>query len=869
MSKHIDCPNCGHRTADSSAEFCTRCGSYLSLDASSLWSVSEVGEGEDDGERTDVVVRPASGSTEEERDMAPETVPVPDPATDPDEQSGTEAAAEGKTDQDQGEPTTSRYLILFRSPDPDLDAPELGPFAGIGMMGWKWDQGPVMGMVPGAAPAVGQMPEPQVSQQPIQQQVPQPVPRQSDSDWGGRFEPRPFPVQQALGLDPSEIADQLAVAGQPPTPGQPPTLSQYASPDQTVAPSHPASIDLPADPLIPSPAPQDPTAAGPDQLTAPTLQVAPTVRAGPTDSQNGIGRGISQRKLLILILAALLLLTVVGYIIYDLFFRQDRVGTGTSEIPEAVSDDVSVDSADETTEHISDIWVKKAEGDRSEDGEAETSNGIICYKKHRIDPIPVLRPLFFDEKTPVIDRSSKKYGYAGPDGDLSISAQYDEALSFGGGDLAIVRNTSDDESGRGYQSYLYINTKGKVQATSTQPNFVVDGRLVLTEGDPTAPDPVYVGATASGGIIIKDGQSDAPKTVRDKLGDSPAKAITKKLGLSPQYDQKSADPWNARDLTQGMYQISFQVGDKRYTGLYNNVSIELLAAIKQKKDARDRFIYDPINDHLILEREVEGKIDRTFFDREGKSLLSTKEAGLDLVSSYPDLSGHYWLIGTGQEQAGDKGKDDSSLKGTRLVSPEFLAQVVVDPIHGSYPMDRIDENVVVEVMGADMKTVQIGKGFLPLRSYGASFTPYEDIVCVTNAKETWYIHQDGKPLNDQSYKKAYPFSPIGLAYVETKDGRHGYIDRTGEMVLEIGDAIGSTFFDDGLAIIQMKNGREGVIDIHGKWVIEPQNAYIFSASRSLRTEEGLISKCDPSFNLISYLNSIKRQKKGGPSWGIK
>lgn len=113
------------------------------------------------------------------------------------------------------------------------------------------------------------------------------------------------------------------------------------------------------------------------------------------------------------------------------------------------------------------------------------------------------------------------------------------------------------------------------------------------------------------------------------------------------------------------------------------------------------------------------------------------------------------------------------------------------------------------------------------------------LVQDVNQKDKYVIEQNGKMAFAMSYEKIYEFSE-GLARVQNKEGKYGYVDRKGNLCIsfQFDDA---EPFSNGLAVIAV-GGKYGYIDKNGEFFIEPN--YVLSRSFSenlaeVKTENGL------------------------------
>ena len=85
---------------------------------------------------------------------------------------------------------------------------------------------------------------------------------------------------------------------------------------------------------------------------------------------------------------------------------------------------------------------------------------------------------------------------------------------------------------------------------------------------------------------------------------------------------------------------------------------------------------------------------------------------------------------------------------------------------------------------------------------------------------------------------------------------HQYIDREGNVVIDLKENHGSMFFDDGYAIVRSPNGSEGVIDTRGEWIIPLQDEVSFIAVNAILKDEEAISENNPAYNYYKYQADI-------------
>jgi len=96
----------------------------------------------------------------------------------------------------------------------------------------------------------------------------------------------------------------------------------------------------------------------------------------------------------------------------------------------------------------------------------------------------------------------------------------------------------------------------------------------------------------------------------------------------------------------------------------------------------------------------------------------------------------------------------------------------------------------------------------------------DNIALVANADKYGYIDEKGKFLINPQYKYASDFSE-GLAAVVPENGKIKYIDKKGEIKIELKDAEFAGNFHNGLAKVKI-NDQWGFIDNTGKIIINPQ-----------------------------------------------
>lgn len=139
-----------------------------------------------------------------------------------------------------------------------------------------------------------------------------------------------------------------------------------------------------------------------------------------------------------------------------------------------------------------------------------------------------------------------------------------------------------------------------------------------------------------------------------------------------------------------------------------------------------------------------------------------------------------------------------------------------------------------------------------------------------------YMNTKGELVLDCKYDEARGFNCSGMAIVAlftapkeggTKDydrpqWRYSYIDRTGDLVLDLGKNVGSMFFDDGYAVVETPKGKQGVINTRGEWVIGLQSEISFAVEEALESAEEQMHLSDPAYSLRVWQKEIVAKEEG-------
>jgi hypothetical protein len=123
-----------------------------------------------------------------------------------------------------------------------------------------------------------------------------------------------------------------------------------------------------------------------------------------------------------------------------------------------------------------------------------------------------------------------------------------------------------------------------------------------------------------------------------------------------------------------------------------------------------------------------------------------------------------------------------------------------------------------------------------------------------------YIDRTGKVVIKPQFYWAEEFSE-GLAAFESDEGLYGYIDETGRVVIEPKLERWSPF-SEGLAAVAIKNMEWGYIDKTGKWVIEPHFFYAnpfkdgFASVDLAVVKDGVILMAEKKSTMIDRMGKV-------------
>ncbi len=121
---------------------------------------------------------------------------------------------------------------------------------------------------------------------------------------------------------------------------------------------------------------------------------------------------------------------------------------------------------------------------------------------------------------------------------------------------------------------------------------------------------------------------------------------------------------------------------------------------------------------------------------------------------------------------------------------------------------------------------------------------------VSSDGKTGYINEDGKYIIPAKFKSGTHFFE-GLAFVVSDGSFPVCIDKSGETIFSLKQAKYAVSFSEGLAVIVNKEGKFGFVDETGKMIINPQ----FDTANSF--SEGLaVVKQNDKFGFIDKTGKI-------------
>lgn len=136
--------------------------------------------------------------------------------------------------------------------------------------------------------------------------------------------------------------------------------------------------------------------------------------------------------------------------------------------------------------------------------------------------------------------------------------------------------------------------------------------------------------------------------------------------------------------------------------------------------------------------------------------------------------------------------------------------------------------VAVSIEGGRRGYIDTTGNFVPQPTFEGIGDFYEGLAEVRIGDEFGYMDRQWNIVIEPQFKETSPFSD-GLANVVALDGKRGFIDKTGEMVIELPDNCNPWYFSEELGVFisggQDELHKYGYIDKAGNIVIEPQFNY--------------------------------------------
>ena len=429
---------------------------------------------------------------------------------------------------------------------------------------------------------------------------------------------------------------------------------------------------------------------------------------------------------------------------------------------------------------------------------------IVDFFNEEDESEPFEYNLFYEGLLPV--ESGDKWIYVDKEGNPAFGKEYRDASNFYGG-YALV-----SEDGEAYQ---IIKSDGEIM-TTVERNLSKDNMIIHT-GFYEALVRQLLGYVIefddSLHVIVKNGKAGLCK-------------IDGTIVVEPQY--LSIEP--------------FQKGI--------NASVVRLDSKYGLVDKNGNYIVQPVYDHmgtyffdgLLLVRN-DGKVG--FMNDRGEIVIPLQFESASFFShglAYAKLDGKYGYINT---------------KGEFVVEPEFedagaftsdgYAKVKLDGKWGY--IDRNGEFIAEPAydyardFSGGYAVVKIGELWGIIDSDGEYIVDpahgYDSIGYFQNGAAAvekdgfcGFVNGKGVEFVAPRYKKVSHFAKNGLAPVVLENGKYGYINLDGEIVIEpIFDAhvdskgvyslpSGCVFYDDGYAVAR-QNGKFGVINADGEFVVDP------------------------------------------------
>ena len=175
-------------------------------------------------------------------------------------------------------------------------------------------------------------------------------------------------------------------------------------------------------------------------------------------------------------------------------------------------------------------------------------------------------------------------------------------------------------------------------------------------------------------------------------------------------------------------------------------------------------------------------------------------------------------------------------------------KLVVDNIHNLLSYDG--QYIFIDSKGKIVYKAPVDKEIVHGTNYfGVVPFYYRDVNTKEENRRYGYVNMQDEVVVEPKLKKVWPFSKEGLAHVVTEDGKHGFIDTSGNFALQPIYDFASNFYD-GLAQVTIGDKHE-YIDTKGQVVLEKEGGDFFEGYTTVINESGKEAYMDKSGNLIT------------------
>lgn len=381
-------------------------------------------------------------------------------------------------------------------------------------------------------------------------------------------------------------------------------------------------------------------------------------------------------------------------------------------------------------------------------------------------------------------KQNDKYGVINIKGNTIIEMEYDEIKVDGyytdenkyqyAGYIALIKTPE------GYR-YGYLNEKGK-EVLQTQYNAI--SRVTEIQDNHNA----YLIASKNGQFgVMKNEETIIANEYQSIQYDGTNKVLviekSKKYGIA-NLEGKVIVPvqYNQIDIT-GIY---FYAQNEQGITVYNNNGTEA------QIDANIAIVNTGNEKYKIRIKNEDGTTLYGVINQEGKQLIEEKYSYIEY------LYDNYFIISNENRKLGiidakDNVKVEASHDSLQKIKDTDLIQAVPD-------------NKTIEIYDKTMKKICEMKE--------ATLEVQKNYIKIGNEEETKYFSKDGKELKNT---EVYPNNKL---LVSVKDGKYGFIDRNGNLIVDYKYDKAFEFNEYGFATIE-KEGKWGAINEKGEEVAAP------------------------------------------------